>query len=180
MGWNHEIGVDSTIVRTVTTPKITLTQVSYKDLGKCVCTVGCFAYGESGLERKLTSSVSLSLNGKKLSNNHLRMFFKQFFFKRMTVTTSIYLLTLGPPYIPMPPQIVVANPGDILTLSLSLISFPASHNFVLVRNGNNEIIHRSSVFFTPTKTTLLGFWKDPHTLRLHISIAYTKHYKKVV
>lgn len=63
--WEHKIGIDSTIVRKFTTPEITLTDVSYKDSGKYVCTVGFYSCGGSGLQRKLTSSVSLNLNGKK-------------------------------------------------------------------------------------------------------------------
>nr|XP_034303870.1 uncharacterized protein LOC105328044 isoform X7 [Crassostrea gigas] len=123
--WEHKIGIDSTIVRKFTTPEITLTDVSYKDSGKYVCTVGFYFCGGSGLLRKLTSSVSLNLN--------------------------------GPPYIPMPQQTVVADPADNLTLSLSLISFPAPFSLVLVRNQNNEIIHRSSVSFAPTEVKLSAF-----------------------
>lgn len=123
--WEHKIVIDSTIVRKFTTPEITLTDVSYKDSGKYVCTVGFYSCGGSGLQRKLTSSVSLNLN--------------------------------GPPYITMPQQRVVADPVDNLTLSLSLISFPAPFSLVLVRNQNNEIIHRSSVSFAPTEVTLSAF-----------------------
>lgn len=123
--WEHKIGTDSTIVRTFTTPEITLTDVSYKDSGKYVCTVEFYSCGGSGLQRKLTSSVSLSVN--------------------------------GPPYMPMPPQTVVADPADNLTLSLSLISFPAPFSLVLVRNQNNEIIHSSNVSFAPTEITLSAF-----------------------
>lgn len=121
--WEHKIGIDSTIVRTFTTPEITLTDVSYKDSGKYICTVGFYSCGGPGLQRKLTSSVSLSIN--------------------------------GPPYIPMPPQTVVVNPGDNLTLSLNLISFPAPFSLDLVKNQNNVIIH--SDFFAPTEVTLPVF-----------------------
>lgn len=57
----------------------------------------------------------------------------------------------------MSPQTVVADPADNLTLSLSLISFPAPFSLVLVRNQNNEIIHRSNVSFAPTEVTLSAF-----------------------
>lgn len=55
----------------------------------------------------------------------------------------------------MPPQTVVVNPGDNLTLSLNLISFPAPFSLDLVKNQNNVIIH--SDFFAPTEVTLPVF-----------------------
>lgn len=58
---------------------------------------------------------------------------------------------------PMPPQTVVADPADNLTLSLSLISFPAPFSLILVRNQLNKIIYRSSVSFAPTEVTLSAF-----------------------
>lgn len=63
MEWKHELGIDATIVRTFTTPEIILTQASYRDSGKYTCTVGFNSCGGSRLQRMLTSSVSLSLNG---------------------------------------------------------------------------------------------------------------------
>lgn len=71
-------------------------------------------------------------------------------------TLKIVFQYLGQPY-KHAPQTVVVNPGDNLTLSLSLISFSAQFSLVLVRNKNNEIIHRCSVSFAPTKVTLSAF-----------------------
>ncbi|XP_061164272.1 uncharacterized protein LOC133173298 isoform X3 [Saccostrea echinata] len=61
--WQHVIGINRTVVRTFTTQMLNLQSLSYRDMGRYICTVEYSFCGTSRSLRKTESSVTCSING---------------------------------------------------------------------------------------------------------------------
>ncbi|XP_062613080.1 uncharacterized protein LOC134274851 isoform X2 [Saccostrea cucullata] len=61
--WQHILGFNSTVVRTYTTELVDLQRVSYKDMGRYICTIEYTTCGTSRSTEVSRSFVTLSING---------------------------------------------------------------------------------------------------------------------